>query len=130
MSTHYILEARTRHHAALLALAPDNKLSGLQLWRKLRRLERMTHAAAVAQCNGEPYGGQPYREEAEWEKFKSEITAAVVAIFGGKLPPGFYINGDPRGHSLKLRADGDSLATPFSLEQDWGGNQILAPDIR
>lgn len=135
MSTHYILEARTRHHAALLALAhslnPKNKLSGLQLWRKLRRLERMTHAAATAQCNGESYNGQPYRDEAEWEAFKDGIRADVAKVFGGNLPPGFCINGDPRGSALKLDGgDGTKPATSFALVQDWGGNQILAPDIR
>ena len=86
--------------------------------------------AATAQCNGESYGGQAYREENEWEKFKDEIREKVAAIFGGQLPPGFYVNGDPRGYALKLDSgSGEKTATSFALEEDWGRNQILAPEI-
>lgn len=129
-----IKERRLRHHAALLALAnsinPENNLSGLQLWRKLHRLEVMSRNAATAQCNGESYGGQPYRDENEWETFKNGIREKVAAVFGGKLPPALYVNGDPRGHAIKLGSgNGEKTATPFALEQDWGRNQILAPEI-
>lgn len=126
---------RQRHNSALKELAdsitPKNKLSGLQLWRRLRRLEVRAHNAATAQCNGESYGGQPYRDEAEWEAFKDGIRADVAKVFGGNLPPRFFINGDPRGYALKLDGgDGTKPATSFALVQDWGRNQILAPDIR
>jgi len=129
-----INEQRHRHHAALAALAnslnPYNKLSGLQLWRKLRRLEIAARSAACAQCNGEGYGGQPYRETEAWETFKAETGAKVAAIFGGKLPPAFFVNGDPRGYVLKLDSgNGEKAATEFPLHRDWGNNQILAPVI-
>ena len=130
-----ITNERNRHNAALLALAnelnPGNKLSGLQIWRKLRRLEVMASNAATAQCNGQAYGGQPYRNEDQWKQFKAAVSAKVSAIFGGKLPPAFFVNGDPRGYALKLDSgDGQNAATAFELHQDWGRNQILAPDIR
>lgn len=133
-TTEQIKEQRNRHHAALLALAnsinPNNKLSGLQLWRKLHRLEVIANTAATAQCNGESCADQPYREENEWDTFKDAITESVAAIFGGKLPPAFYLNGDARGHALKLDSGtGEKTATPFALDQDWGRNQILAPSI-
>lgn len=128
-------EQRDKHNAALLALAnsinPANQLSGLQLWRKLRRLEVMAHAAATAQCNGETAGGQPYRNENAWDTFKDSIAEKVSEIFGGKLPPAFFVNGDPRGYALKLDSEnGTKTATQFALQSDWGRNQILAPDIR
>lgn len=104
-STH-IIERRKRHLAALFALAnhinPNNKLSGLQLWRKLRRLECMANAAATAQCNGEAFGGQPYRTEEQWEAFRKLVRTKIAAIFGGRVPRAFFVNSDPRGYALKL----------------------------
>ena len=133
--TEQIKEQRNRHNAALLALAnsinPGNKLSGLQLWRKLHRLEVQARNGATAQCNGESYFGQPFREQNEWETFKDGIREQVAEIFGGKLPPALYFNGDPRGHALKLSSgNGSEVPTQFDLHQDLGRNQILAPDIR
>ena len=118
---------RNRHNAALLALAlsinPANKFSGLQLWRKLRRVETKAARLALELCN---WRQSDDASEAEFEKLENQ----VAAIFGGNLPPKFYINRDPRGYALKLDSgDGTAAATPFELHQDWGRNQILAPEI-
>jgi hypothetical protein len=124
-----------RHHAGLLALAnsinPCNQKSGLQLWRQLRRIETAAHCATTAQCNGKAYLAQPYREEEDWDKFLEEITSKVARIFGGNVPPRFFVNPDARGNALKLRGSegGSETATPFDLEKDQGRNQILAPNI-
>ena len=45
-------------------------------------------------------------------------------VLGG-LPPGFFVNGDPRGYALKLEPG----SVPFPLHEDWGRYQILAPVI-
>lgn len=133
---------RNCHNAALYALAisinPANKLSGLQLWRKLRRVETVANNAACHACS---YSTPFYAFGKSWD-FASDETALdnfgelvsrkVAAIFGGLLPIGYHFNRDPRGYALKLESlnGGTSAATPFELHQDWGRNQILAPDIR
>lgn len=120
------INARKRHHDALKALAASLGVyaEGLDLWRKLHRIEVKAHRATTAYCNGE-------MGEAGIDLECERATDAVRRVFGGKLPPGFHINRDPRGHALKLMAsdDGCVSATPFALESDWGRNQILAPEI-
>ncbi len=119
---------RTRHHKALEALARQcggaSRHTGLNLWRKLRRIEQQAHRAATAQCNGEAFEGEPFRDEESLELFKNGITHSVQLVLGG-LPPGFFVNSDARGYALKLRPG--SVELP--LERDWGGNLLLAPII-
>lgn len=61
------------------------------------------------------------------ESVKSDAKAELAKIFGGKIPVGVFINGDPRGHMLKL--DNDGRAIPEGMQTDWGGNGILAVEI-
>lgn len=114
---------RKAHHAALEQLA-NNKTPGLTLWRKLRRIENQAHNAATAQCNGEAFNGEPFRDEDEWERFKAGITHSVELVMGW-VPAGFFINGDPRGYALKI----ESAEMPAGMHKDWGGYGILAPVI-
>lgn len=141
------LARRAAHFKALEALTqPDakgHKPSGLSTWRKLRAVENDAHHAATAQCNGAPYGGQPFRqedddaEEDEYSRFLDSIRARVVKILQRHdLPPGFFINQDPRGYALKIRTarsnDGVkdvAAALPPGLCTDWGGYGILAAEI-
>lgn len=117
---------RKAHHLALEQLArylnPANTKSGLQLWRALRRIETQARAAANQYCDD--------GDLAAFEKVEAIATVAVQKLFG-KLPPRFFVNSDARGHVLKLASndDGSQTATPFDLAQDWGRNQILAPEI-
>lgn len=116
---------RTAHHGTLAKLA-TNGADGLTLWRKLRRLETEVHLATTAQCNGEAYEGQPFRTEAEWEDYKAGVGTVIREIMG-TVPKGFFINGDPRGHALKLEVD--AAAQLSGLQKDWGGYGILAAEI-
>lgn len=114
----WVLRARAQHHDALKAMMPANStLSGLQVWRKLRRLEGKAHALAVALCN------RPVSED-EDNRITAEVESKVEKLFGRKLP-GFFINRDPRGYALKLKPK----SVPYPLQRDWGDYQILAPDI-
>jgi hypothetical protein len=139
----HIAAARSKHHRALEQLAqslnPEFSGNGLNLWRKLNRIEREAHAGATAYCNGEKFtvhhrtASKTYdfgHEENAWEFFANFITSQVVKVFGG-LPPSFTVNGDARGYALKLASNdsGTRHATPFDLHTDWGSNQILAPTI-
>ena len=68
-----------------------------------------------------------------------KIRAEVTKVFGGKLPIGFVINGDPRGYSLKIKEeqnrifvnsdDGKNHDQKVINYTDWGGYGILAPEF-
>jgi hypothetical protein len=115
--TEYTAKRRAAHTAALATLhaEPATADAGAML-QKLRRLEMATHRAATDFCNG----AMP---QDLWEQTKDRARARTAAIFGGKLPPTFFVNGDPRGYALKLET------APAGMETDWGRNGILAPDF-
>lgn len=142
-TTSHTSERRARHHAALASLTANPFQSGLAIWRKLRRVECLASAGAVAYCNGEIFAasngskaGGIYRhydfqrEGCEaWEAFVTrEIIPAVARAFGGRIPDGFCVNGDPRGYALKIDKDQGGII-PAGMETDWGGCGILAPEI-
>lgn len=132
----HVIESRNRHHSALASLTQNPTQSGLSLWRKLRKVEGLASRGATAYCNGERLevtnasGTRSYdfrSNENAWEAFVTrEIIPAVRRILG-RLPDGFFVNGDPRGYSLKI--DNDKTAVPAGLHADWGGYGILAPEI-
>ncbi len=134
---------RKAHHRALSSLHASpitsydgydetemHEARGLKMWRRLRRIEAIAHDATTAQCNGESYNGQPFREEEAWEDFKSGILAQVGRVFGVShmhVPAGIYINGDARGMALCL--DAEKVKIPDGMATNWGGDGILAADI-
>jgi len=128
----HITQRRLAHHAALETLkAPACNLSGLQIWRKLRQIEKIAHDGATAYCNGEAvfHQGQAFnfrRDETAWERFTALIRAQAGEVLG-QIPTGFYVNGDARGHALKL--DSETVTIPEGMETDWGRDGILAAEI-
>lgn len=121
-----IRRRRIAHHKALAKLA-GGKVDGLKLWRKLRAIERSLYAQCEHYTNGT--GGVDLKQ---WEREKEAAREALRVAFGGKIPTGVYINGDPRGHMLKLdcgSAGEPGVPIPEGMEKDWGGNGILAAEI-
>lgn len=105
----------------------DGKKISVALWK----IERDASNAATAQCNGEAYQAQPFRGEAQWEGFISTVGVRVAEVFG-KLPPGFFVNGDPRGYALQVDCDdaaGKQLIDSVRLHRNCGGNGVLSPEI-
>lgn len=115
---------RAAHMAALASLHADQTTDGEAIYRKLRRLERIASNAATAQCNGERYSDQPYRNEQDWDKFCNEVAASISRIFGQDVPGAFF-NSDPRGYALKIA----ERLRPEGMERDWGGYGCLAPEF-
>lgn len=114
----WIERRRKAHHAALETLkGPDCNLTGLQIWRKLRPLERLSRDAATKLCNAEI-------EQEQFDAVKQRVKEQVSYIFGCK-PKGFFLNSDPRGCALKI----ESEDRPEGMERDWGGYGILAAEI-
>jgi len=108
--------AFTRHLQTLAALAGGNcPPYPFDIYNKLVRLERKANRAAVAECNGELS-----------EERAAAIDASVKKQVKKLLPnvETFFINGDPRGYSLKIK---EEEARKIGIYQDWGGYGILAP---
>lgn len=119
--TEAILKARQNHHAALVRLAAmmgGTETNGLKIWRRLRLAEGIGQRLGLQLCNG------PELSEDEQDRIKLKIRDKVARTLGA-IPPGFFINLDPRGYSLKLEEN----SVPLPLHKDWGGYQILAPEI-
>ena len=95
----------------------------------IKMLETAQSQLNVDECNGDitDYNAQVIQKK---------LTARAKRLFGGKLPKGFFVNGDPRGYALKLNSDAWKVsddarenyeARPISYT-DWGGYMILAPE--
>ncbi len=131
---------RKAHHAALSSLhdtllpsLEEHEQRGLKMWRKLRTLEQLAHRGATAYCNGERLNLRPgtsfdFRcDEDAWAQFSECVKGEAMKVFGGVLPPGFYVNGDARGMALLL--DSERVTIPDGMQTNWGGDGILAADI-
>lgn len=119
-------EALTKHYAALEKLAilcglsdPDGKKLSLKLWK----LEQIASKAAIDYCNG-------VIQYNEFETITGPIKTQVNALFNNNLK-GLFINGDPRGYTLKIRDDifSKEYRETTRLTQDAGGYGILSPDL-
>lgn len=106
-----------RHCEALAYLNPP--AFGPEMYAALRRIEIKAARLATAECNG----------DATPEGWEEKIAAAVARVFGGKVPEGFFINGDPRGYTLKIRDSSPVLETVPGFSRDWGRYGILAPSF-
>lgn len=82
--------------------------------KALRVLENKANYIATQACNGEI-------DDQEYDHREIFITSEVKRLFNGKLPKGFFVNGDPRGYALKCEGNDKISFT------DWGSYQILAP---
>lgn len=92
-------------------------LSPYRLCRQLRSFERQAEILTTDECNT----GRDHEDELNniLSKVKKLLKTDLDAIF---------INGDPRGYSLKIK---DSYVREHNLKihTDWGGYGILAPDF-
>jgi len=80
---------RAAHHRALASLLGHDAdaSAGFALWRKLRRIELDLHRTCLEYTNGEPTVQLP-----QWELHKAHARKQLLAMFGGLLPAGLYIN--------------------------------------
>jgi hypothetical protein len=91
---------------------PDGKKISVTLWK----IERFAHEAATDYCNGVISAEQ-------WEARKAFDTANVEKLFG-KLPPGFFVNGDARGYALKIDNENASGREFFSPQPRSNARQL------
>lgn len=119
-----------RHLDALISLASDETRRKLDqaeartdFESALRRLELRAHRNAEYFCNGRRPSGRQYRID-DWDAFTTRLRANVTALFGNKIP-GLRVNGDARGHALKI--DCQKGLVPDGMETDAGHYGILYP---
>jgi hypothetical protein len=118
-----------QHYARCAELARALRVislpNGEQIARALRRAENLGACRALRMCNDSTYTAEQQQAD------KARVCAMVEKALG-KLPPGFFVNGDPRGHALKIdndNAQGQELIQRLNLHRDWGQYGILSPDI-
>jgi hypothetical protein len=91
-------------------------------FRSLRVIENRANRLALDCCEWLSMDESP-----EFDRRYTAIEESVKKLFGGSLPPGFFINLDPRGYALKI--DNTKVSLPMGINTDWGGYGILAPDF-
>lgn len=118
LSKHY-----ARCTALGLALGMTNP-NGKKISLALLKAERVASQVSVAYCNGET--------DEDTFVIAKRASRSIISDALGKLPPGFFINSDPRGYALKINnetPEGKALIEQVGLETDWGGYGILSPEI-
>ena len=99
------------------------RVNGEYLYLQLRKIEKKLTKLHEKACN------VPVAE-VTIDKSHSVATLYIGKIFNG-VPEGLYINTDPRGYALKI--DDEVFKTHYkgiSLQTDWGGYGLLAPDLK
>lgn len=114
---------------------PDGKRISVALFK----LEREAHKAMEHACSySEPYYSALLNHyfnfslfEEDMDNYKQRVSQLVSKALS-KLPPGFFINEDPRGYALKIDPEnklGALLISDCGIYTDWGRNGILSPTI-
>lgn len=100
---------------------PDGKRISVALFKAERR----------GQQHGERVCNDPHYLIADQNKELATIQTMVRKALG-VLPPGFFVNSDPRGYALKIDGDnaqGKALIDAVGLPTDMGGFGLLSPTI-
>lgn len=100
---------------------PDGKKISVALFKA----ERLGSYRATEMCSNSHYGA----DDSERDKLTVE---RMVEQALGTLPPGFFVNSDPRGYSLKIdneNPEGAKLIEACGLQRDLGGFGCLSPEI-
>lgn len=101
-------------------------VTGEEVYQKLCRIEAKAHRQQERECNGETTEEQAQKADERTRKQVAELLPRLESL---RLK--FYINGDPRGYTLKIDAADQPrlIALGFSTYTDFGGCIILAPEF-
>lgn len=109
-----------RKNLLVVPSMPDGKRISVALFKA----ERGASLAAERYCNGEiDEKGYGIHQDAAFTNVQQAL---------GVLPPGFFVNSDPRGYALKIDGDnaqGKALIDAVGLPTDMGGYGLLSPEI-
>lgn len=118
-----------KHIENIRAFFPGTKdADPATLAANLRVLEGQAHQAAEDYCND-----SVYYNSSQHDKDVERIGRELRKLLGWKAgDPRVFVNSDPRGYALKID-DGDVYRLfeekKISIERDWGGYGILAPEF-
>lgn len=117
--THYATCERLAHYLGMTEA--DGKKISVALWKA----ERLGTTRAEQMCSDSVYcdGSQQLDKKAVLEMVRKAV---------GALPPGFFVNSDPRGYALKIdneTPEGLAIIKTVGLHTDMGGYGILSPEI-
>ncbi len=104
------------HMTILAQLAGCTEYEAMLIYRKLRRIELKENRRMCQECNT---GGNDEKAD--------DRTRKTIARLLPNLQ-GFFINGDCRGYTLKVKEATRNELYP-DMYQDWGGYGILAPEF-
>ncbi len=113
------------HLKTLAYLGNVQEWEAEDLYEKLRRIETKTNRLMCDDCNGTKPG-----TEKDWEKQDTKIIDRVKKLL--PVATGIFLNGDPRGYSLKIKSENVSSLNErgkINIYQDWGGYGIIAPEF-
>ena len=115
------------HGNSLLKVFPDaTEKDPVKLCKKLRKIELEAHRFATDRCNGVP----PNMPEETEDKIIANFLKKVAALLG-KRGPKVFLNLDCRGYALKIGSEDMTREWVMNgFHRDWGGNGIIAPDLR
>lgn len=103
---------------------PLREIDGKRISVALLKLEKQLSMASVSYCNGDS-------SRETWDR-TVDLGKHILTGILGTLPPGFFVNSDPRGYALKINnenAEGRALIEAVGLQRDMGGYGILSPEI-
>jgi hypothetical protein len=125
-SYNYIQHIKTLTYLSGKYLAEDVKnmaysVEGEEIYLQLRRLEARANKLQVMECNGDA----PANIEQQENKIKAKVAELLPRLND------FFINGDPRGYTLKAKETAVTRLRSLDLSTytDWGGYFILAPEF-
>lgn len=108
-----------RHLETLRKLTgnPETPPYPFDLVKQIKRLEIRANRIATADCNGTI---DPELADKKLDKIKEQVQVILPEL------KTLFINGDPRGYSLKIK---EEEAKQLGIWQDWGGYGILSPEF-
>lgn len=115
-----------RHCKNLAIICGKPEDEGQAIYTIFARAEDTAHRLQEYECNVGELTPSMKRKE---DKIRSIIEEMLKPEFKAQ----FFINGDPRGYTLKLKVQGkaEKIAAelPEGFYKDWGGYGILAPEF-
>lgn len=118
IQSHNIINA-ARHIQLLGEIFGKDVPNPYETYEILLKAEREANRRMCKECN------EPISEE-DSEKWSENFLKRLTKRLGvEKMPDGFFVNGDPRGYSLKMKEG--TFQKGFWI--DFGGYGILAPEF-
>jgi hypothetical protein len=108
-----------KHLQTLSTLAGLDYPYPFDLYSELVKLERRANRICTLDCNGEI---DSEKAATQLIKIKDKVLKLLPLLSELDL----FVNGDPRGYSLKIR---EEKAKELNIYTDWGSYGILAPEF-